>query len=81
MLILHAARRGCFVMPKFYVRTVNNVVEAACESLTFRDVTGALVAIEDKVRAAYPGAAAIRVVTLDEAFWLANDTAAMKKAA
>ncbi len=68
-------------MPKFYVRTVNNVVEAACETLTFRDASGALIAIEDKLRAEYPSAKAIRVVTLDEAFWLANDTAAMKKAA
>ena len=68
-------------MPKFYVRTIDNVVEAACESLTFRDASGALVAIEDKVRADYPTAKAIRVVTLDEAFWLANDTLALKKAA
>ncbi len=67
-------------MPKLYARIVNNVVEVATDRLTYRNATGQLRAVDEVVRAEFPKASAIRILTLEEASWVV-ETADLAKAA
>jgi hypothetical protein len=67
-------------VPKLYARIVNNVVEVATDRLTYRTASGQLSSVDEVVRAEFPKARAIRILTIEEASWVV-ESAVLPRAA
>lgn len=67
-------------VPKLYARIVNNVVEVATDRLTYRNANGQLSSVDEVVRAEFPKARAIRILTIEEASWVV-ESAVLPRAA